>query len=84
MMFSVPLYFQVTQRVSSTVAGAHLFPAVIGNTVGGIISGVIIRRLGRTDSSLAQNKIITNTVSGLAVTRVLLFQPPCVVFSATA
>ncbi|KAH6892924.1 major facilitator superfamily-domain-containing protein [Thelonectria olida] len=47
MMFSVPLYFQVTQRVSSTVAGAHLFPAVIGNTMGGIVSGVIIRRTGR-------------------------------------
>ncbi|KAF5232520.1 hypothetical protein FANTH_12937 [Fusarium anthophilum] len=34
-------------RVSSTVAGAHLFPAVIGNTVGGIATGLIIKRTGR-------------------------------------
>ncbi|CAM1507734.1 Fc.00g045820.m01.CDS01 [Cosmosporella sp. VM-42] len=47
MMFAVPLYFQVTQRASSTVAGAHLFPAVIGNTVGGIASGLLIHRTGR-------------------------------------
>ncbi|KAM5341171.1 hypothetical protein ACJ41O_015280 [Fusarium nematophilum] len=47
MMYTVPIYFQVTQRVSSTVAGAHLFPAVIGNTVGGIASGLIIKRTGR-------------------------------------
>ncbi|KAI0125632.1 major facilitator superfamily domain-containing protein [Xylariales sp. AK1849] len=47
MMFSVPLYFQVTQRSSSTVAGAHLFPAVLGNTVGGIASGYLIKRTGR-------------------------------------
>ncbi|KAF7553459.1 hypothetical protein G7Z17_g3617 [Cylindrodendrum hubeiense] len=44
MMYSVPIYFQVTQRVSSTIAGAHLFPAVIGNTVGGIFSGALIQR----------------------------------------
>ncbi|KAM0545589.1 hypothetical protein ACHAPJ_011289 [Fusarium lateritium] len=37
----------VSQRVSSTVAGAHLFPAVIGNTVGGIATGLIIKRTGR-------------------------------------
>ncbi|KAI1045843.1 hypothetical protein LB505_010619 [Fusarium chuoi] len=47
MMYTVPIYFQVTQRVSSTVAGAHLFPAVIGNTVGGIATGLIIKRTGR-------------------------------------
>ncbi|KAJ3535826.1 hypothetical protein NM208_g6975 [Fusarium decemcellulare] len=47
MMYTVPIYFQVSQRVSSTVAGAHLFPAVIGNTIGGIATGVIIRRTGR-------------------------------------
>ncbi|RBA18483.1 hypothetical protein FPRO05_10776 [Fusarium proliferatum] len=47
MMYTVPIYFQVTQSVSSTVAGAHLFPAVIGNTVGGIATGLIIKRTGR-------------------------------------
>ncbi|KAJ4243047.1 hypothetical protein NW757_011578 [Fusarium falciforme] len=47
MMYTVPIYFQVTQRVSSTIAGAHLFPAVIGNTIGGIAAGIIINRTGR-------------------------------------
>ncbi|KAI1105473.1 MFS general substrate transporter [Jackrogersella minutella] len=46
MMVSVPLYFQVTERSSSTVAGAHLMPAVIGNTIGGLLSGAWIRRTG--------------------------------------
>jgi MFS family permease len=44
LMFSVPLYFQVTERASNTVAGAHLFPAVAGNAVGGIMSGVLIKK----------------------------------------
>jgi hypothetical protein len=44
LMFSVPLYFQVTERTSNTVAGAHLFPAVAGNAVGGIIAGLLIKK----------------------------------------
>lgn len=47
MVFTVPLYFQVTQGSSSTIAGAHLFPAVAGNAIGGIFSGYLIRRTGR-------------------------------------
>ncbi|KAK3391496.1 major facilitator superfamily domain-containing protein [Sordaria brevicollis] len=52
MMFSVPLYFQVTSnpRPSATVAGAHLVPAVVGNAIGGIISGSVIKRSGRYKS----------------------------------
>lgn len=46
MMFSVPLYFQVTQRASTTAAGGHLVPAVIGNTLGGLLAGGFIRRTG--------------------------------------
>ncbi|KAF3350864.1 Extracellular sulfatase SULF-1-like protein [Verticillium dahliae VDG2] len=34
LMFAVPLYFQVTQRASNTVAGAHLFPARARGRVG--------------------------------------------------
>lgn len=45
MTFTVPLYFQVTQRSTSTAVGARLFPAVAGNAVGGIVSGYLIRRL---------------------------------------
>jgi MFS family permease len=47
MMFSVPLYFQITARTSNAEAGAHLFPAVAGNCVGGLLSGVLIKRSGR-------------------------------------
>ncbi|EGS19311.1 uncharacterized protein CTHT_0047650 [Thermochaetoides thermophila DSM 1495] len=47
LMFSVPLYFQITARASNTVAGAHLVPAVVGNAIGGVISGLIIKRSGR-------------------------------------
>jgi hypothetical protein len=43
-MFSVPLYFQITARASNTVAGAHLVPAVFGNALGGLISGLLIKR----------------------------------------
>ncbi|ROW07674.1 hypothetical protein VMCG_03348 [Cytospora schulzeri] len=47
MMFSVPLYFQTTQKMSNTAAGARLLPAVIGNAVGGIMSGYFIRKTGK-------------------------------------
>ncbi|MCJ1470008.1 hypothetical protein MMC07_008653 [Pseudocyphellaria aurata] len=35
-MYTVPLYFQVTARTSVTIAGAHLMPAVCGNAIGGL------------------------------------------------
>lgn len=38
MLFSVPLYFQVTQRASTTVAGGHMVPAVMGNTLGALLA----------------------------------------------
>ncbi|RFU32551.1 hypothetical protein B7463_g3771, partial [Scytalidium lignicola] len=47
MMFSVPLYFQVTQEASIAQAGSYLFPAVLGNTVGTIIAGIVIQKTGR-------------------------------------
>ncbi|KAL1859157.1 hypothetical protein Plec18170_002272 [Paecilomyces lecythidis] len=47
MMFCIPLYFQVTAHASATNAGAHLSPAVVGNAVGGLIAGAIIKRTGR-------------------------------------
>ncbi|KAL9618103.1 MAG: hypothetical protein Q9160_007173 [Pyrenula sp. 1 TL-2023] len=46
-MFTVPLYFQVSANASATVAGAHLFPAVAGNAIGGILVGILIKRTGR-------------------------------------
>ncbi|KAJ9492399.1 hypothetical protein VN97_g827 [Penicillium thymicola] len=47
LMFSVPLYFQVTQRASTTAAGVHLIPAVVGNTLGGLLAGIFIRHTGQ-------------------------------------
>jgi len=44
LMFSVPLYFQVTGGMSNTESGLHLVPAVVGNAVGGLLSGLIIKR----------------------------------------
>lgn len=47
LMFSVPLYFQITSRSSASSAGAHLVPAVAGNAIGGVLSGILIKRSGR-------------------------------------
>ncbi|KAK4201707.1 putative multidrug resistance protein [Triangularia verruculosa] len=47
LMFSVPLYFQITSRSSASSAGAHLVPAVVGNAIGGVLSGILIKRSGR-------------------------------------
>lgn len=47
MMFSVPLYFQITQGSSNTRAGGQLVPAVVGNAIGALTAGVWIRRTGR-------------------------------------
>lgn len=47
MIYTVPLYFRATQNSSNTEAGAHLFPAVLGNTAGGLLAGLVIQRTGR-------------------------------------
>ncbi|KAJ5691680.1 Major facilitator superfamily domain general substrate transporter [Penicillium malachiteum] len=46
MLFSVPIYFQVTQQASTTMAGIHLVPAVVGNTLGGLLAGIFIKKTG--------------------------------------
>jgi hypothetical protein len=44
MMFSVPLYFRVTQKVSNSEAGAHSLPSLFGNALGGVFCGYFIKR----------------------------------------
>lgn len=44
LMFSVPIYFQVSQRVSNARAGAYLFPSMFGNAVGSVLAGLVIKR----------------------------------------
>ncbi|KIY47896.1 MFS general substrate transporter [Fistulina hepatica ATCC 64428] len=46
-MYAIPLYFQITQGANSTEAGAHLLPAVVGNTVGGLLAGMLIKKSGK-------------------------------------
>ncbi|AEO60122.1 hypothetical protein MYCTH_2129215 [Thermothelomyces thermophilus ATCC 42464] len=62
LMFSVPLYFQITTGSSNTASGAHLVPAVVGNAIGGLISGVIIKRSGRYKTLI----ILAVTLSSLS------------------
>lgn len=69
MMFSIPLYFQVTQRASITEAGGHLVPAVIGNTVGGLFTGFFIRRTGRYKALLILAGLIASTSYALLYLR---------------
>ncbi|KAL5341220.1 efflux pump antibiotic resistance protein [Aspergillus crustosus] len=47
MMYTVPIYFQIIQSASTTVAGAKLFPAVVGVTVGGLLGGHLTKRTGQ-------------------------------------
>ncbi|KAI2784530.1 MFS general substrate transporter [Daldinia loculata] len=69
MMVAVPLYFQVAERSSSTVAGAHLMPAVIGNTIGGLLTGAWIRRTGYFKAPLVFAGIISFICYGLLILR---------------
>lgn len=61
LMFAIPLYFQVTASASNTVAGAHLIPAVAGNAIGGILSGLIITRTGRYKALILVATIVSST-----------------------
>ncbi|SPO01685.1 related to multidrug resistance protein [Cephalotrichum gorgonifer] len=67
LMFSVPIYFQVSRRVSNAVAGAHLFPAVFGNALGAVFSGLLIKRTGRY-----QNVLVCGTLAS-SFSYILLF-----------
>lgn len=51
-MFIIPIYFQVTNNASTGEAGAYLIPSVIGNTIGGLLTGAWIKRYGRSFTSL--------------------------------
>ncbi|KAI1626106.1 major facilitator superfamily domain-containing protein [Exophiala viscosa] len=46
MFYSVPIYFQIA-HYSVSAAGLRLVPAVVGNAIGGLLSGYIISETGR-------------------------------------
>lgn len=47
LFYSVPIYFQIASGTSVSAAGLRLVPAVVGNAVGGLLSGFIISKTGR-------------------------------------
>jgi hypothetical protein len=67
MMYTIPLYFQVTARSSATVAGAHMIPAVVGNAFAGLAAGATIKRTGQYKSLLVSGGLVAS------VTYLLLF-----------
>ncbi|KAJ5337246.1 Vacuolar membrane amino acid uptake transporter [Penicillium brevicompactum] len=69
MLFSVPLYFQVTQRASNTASGGHMIPAVVGNTVGGLMAGIFIRRTGHFKVLLVLAGLVAAVSYGLLYLR---------------
>ncbi|KAK0716684.1 major facilitator superfamily domain-containing protein [Apiosordaria backusii] len=68
LMFSVPLYFQITSRSTASSAGAHLVPAVVGNAIGGVLSGILIKRSGRYKGLI----ILAVTLSSLSYLLLML------------
>ncbi|KAL1615332.1 hypothetical protein SLS54_009113 [Diplodia seriata] len=71
MMFTVPLYFQITDGLSATRAGAHLFPAVLGNTASGLLSGAAIARTGRYKALVTLGTVCTSACYVLMLLRCL-------------
>ncbi|KAL0264994.1 hypothetical protein SLS55_000950 [Diplodia seriata] len=69
MMFTVPLYFQITDGLSATRAGAHLFPAVLGNTASGLLSGAAIARTGRYKALVTLGTVCTSACYVLMLLR---------------
>ncbi|KAL1968141.1 hypothetical protein VTN77DRAFT_2272 [Rasamsonia byssochlamydoides] len=67
MMYTIPLYFQITARTSATVAGAHLVPAVVGNALAGLAAGATIKRTGRYKALIVSAGLVAS------VTYILLF-----------
>lgn len=61
MMFSVPLYFQVTRHASTVEAGTHLVPAVLGNAIGGLFASMFARRNGRYKTLLLMGSILASS-----------------------
>ncbi|KAL8926379.1 MAG: hypothetical protein Q9208_002922 [Pyrenodesmia sp. 3 TL-2023] len=46
-IFTVPLYFQITQNATALAAGARLIPGLVAYAVGGLFAGAVIARTGR-------------------------------------
>lgn len=47
LFYAIPLYFQLAAKASVSQAGLRLVPSVVGNALGGILSGFLITRSGK-------------------------------------
>ncbi|KAF3208775.1 hypothetical protein TWF679_007601 [Orbilia oligospora] len=56
-------------RASVTEAGAQLVPAVVGNVIGGLITGISVKRTGRYKLILVLAGIISTVASTLLILR---------------
>ncbi|KAF4629060.1 hypothetical protein G7Y89_g9089 [Cudoniella acicularis] len=61
LMSSIPLYFQITQGDSPGKAGSYLVSAVIGNAIGGLVTGVYIKKSGRYKLPIVLSSIFSAT-----------------------
>ena len=46
LMMTVPIFYQAVEKASTGLAGAYLIPAFAGNTLGGLLAGLWIKRTG--------------------------------------
>ncbi|KAG4035758.1 hypothetical protein MFRU_001g05260 [Monilinia fructicola] len=69
MMMLVPIYFQITEHASFTAAGAHLMPSVIGNAIGGLLTGYVIHKTGTYKPILLLGAISSTTAYTLLLLR---------------
>ncbi|KAH8172466.1 major facilitator superfamily protein [Sarocladium implicatum] len=69
MMYSIPLYFQVTANASPSVAGYYLIPAVVGNTVGGLWTAAYIKKHGLVKSPTNLAALVAGLCHALIVAR---------------
>lgn len=68
-MFFIPLYFQIIKNATPGEAGGYMIPSIAGNTVGGLIAGVLVKKYGRTKWILIGSAIS----AGICFTLLLLF-----------
>ncbi|KAK6523646.1 hypothetical protein TWF281_001625 [Arthrobotrys megalospora] len=68
-MYTVPRYFQITRNSSVTEAGAQLVPAVVGNVIGGLITGLSVKKTGRYKLILVLAGLISTVASTLLILR---------------
>ncbi|KAH8660235.1 major facilitator superfamily domain-containing protein [Xylariales sp. PMI_506] len=69
LMFTIPLYFQVTISASASLAGSFLVPAVVGNTLGGLACGAYISRTARYKLPISAAAIVAMICHALMVLR---------------